>query len=54
MGKTSLAQCTAEALGRGFVKLACGGRHDDTDLRGHNRTWKDAQPGSVLRELRRD
>ena len=53
MGKTSLAQCTAEALGRGFVKLACGGRHDDTDLRGHNRTWKDAQPGSVLRELRR-
>ena len=53
VGKTSLAQCTAEALGRGFVKLACGGRHDDTDLRGHNRTWKDAQPGSVLRELRR-
>ena len=53
VGKTSLAQCTAEALGRGYVKLACGGRHDDTDLRGHNRTWKDAQPGSVLRELRR-
>ena len=53
VGKTSLAQCTAAALGRGFVKLACGGRHDDTDLRGHNRTWKDAQPGSVLRELRR-
>ena len=51
-GKTSLARCTAEALGRGFVKLACGGLHDDTDLRGHNRTWRDAQPGSVLRELR--
>ena len=51
-GKTSLAKCTAEALGRGFVKLACGGLHDETDLRGHNRTWRDAQPGSVLRELR--
>ena len=53
VGKTSLAQCTAEALGRGFVKLACGGLHDETDLRGHNRTWKDAQPGSILREMRR-
>ena len=53
VGKTSLAQCTAEALGRGFVKLPCGGLHDETDLRGHNRTWRDAQPGSILRELRR-
>ena len=52
-GKTSLARCTAEALGRGFVKLPCGGLHDETDLRGHNRTWRDAQPGSILRELRR-
>ena len=51
-GKTSLAKCTAEALGRGFVKLACGGLHDETDLRGHNRTWRDSQPGSILRELR--
>ena len=53
VGKTSLAQCTAKALGRGFVKLACGGLHDETDLRGHNRTWRDAQPGSILREMRR-
>ena len=48
VGKTSLAQCTARALGRGFVKLSCGGLHDETDLRGHNRTWRDAQPGSIL------
>ena len=53
VGKTSLAQCTAEALGRGFVRLACGGLRDESDLRGHNRTWKDAQPGWILRELRR-
>ena len=53
VGKTSLAKCTAEALGRGFVKLACGGLRDESDLRGHNRTWRDAQPGVILRELRR-
>lgn len=53
VGKTSLAQCTAHALGRGFVKLACGGLHDESDLRGHDRTWRDAQPGSILREMRR-
>ena len=53
VGKTSLAERTAEALGRGFVRLACGGLRDETDLRGHNRTWRDAQPGAILRELRR-
>ena len=53
VGKTSLARCVADTLGRGFVKLACGGLRDETDLRGHNRTWKDAQPGWILRELRR-
>ncbi len=53
VGKTSLAQCTAEAVGRGFVRLACGGLRDESDLRGHNRTWKDAQAGWILRELRR-
>ena len=47
------AECVASALGRGFAKLACGGLRDETDLRGHNRTWKGAQPGSILRELRR-
>ncbi|MYG26593.1 MAG: AAA family ATPase, partial [Boseongicola sp. SB0677_bin_26] len=53
VGKTSLAKCTAEAVGRGFVRLACGGLRDESDLRGHNRTWKDAQAGWILRELRR-
>ena len=53
VGKTSLARCTARALGRGFLRLACGGLRDESDLRGHNRTWKDSQPGWILRELRR-
>jgi len=53
VGKTSLARCTARALGRGFLRLACGGLRDESELRGHNRTWKDSQPGWILRELRR-
>ena len=53
VGKTSLAQSIAEALGRRYVRLPCGGLHDDTDLRGHNRTWYRSQPGSILREFRR-
>ncbi len=53
VGKTSLAQAVARALGRAFVKLPCGGLRDATDLRGHNRTWYKAQPGAILRELRR-
>ena len=53
VGKTSLAQSIAQALGRRYVRLPCGGLHDETDLRGHNRTWYRAQPGSILRELRR-
>ena len=53
VGKTSLARCTARALGRGFLRLACGGLRDESDLRGHNRTWRDSQPGWILRELRR-
>ena len=53
VGKTSLAQSIAQALGRRYVRLPCGGLHDETDLRGHNRTWYRSQPGSILRELRR-
>ena len=53
VGKTSLAHCVAESLGRGFIRLSCGGLRDETDLRGHNRTWRDAQPGWILREMRR-
>ena len=53
VGKTSLARCTARVLGRGFARLACGGLRDESDLRGHNRTWRDSQPGWILRELRR-
>ena len=53
VGKTSLAQAVAQALGRGFAKVSCGGLRDETELRGHNRTWRSSQPGAILRELRR-
>ena len=53
VGKTSLAQAVAAAAERPLVRLACGGWRDETDLRGHNRTWRDAQPGWIMRELRR-
>ncbi|MDE2906238.1 MAG: AAA family ATPase [Acidobacteriota bacterium] len=53
VGKTSLAQAVARALGRAFVKLSCGGLRDESHVRGHGRTWHKAQPGAVLRELRR-
>ena len=53
VGKTSLAQAITQALGRGFAKVACGGLRDETELRGHNRTWRSSQPGAILRELRR-
>ena len=53
VGKTSLAQAVARALGRAFAKLPCGGLRDESSLRGHNRCWHQAQPGAILRELRR-
>ena len=53
VGKTSLAQAVARALGRAFAKLPCGGLRDESSLRGHNRTYHQAQPGVILRELRR-
>ena len=53
VGKTSLAQSIAQALGRGTYGCRVAGLYDDTDLRGHNRTWYRSQPGSILRELRR-
>ena len=53
VGKTSLAQAAADAARKPLVRLACGGWRDETDLRGHNRTWRGAQPGWIIRELRR-
>ena len=51
VGKTSLAQDIARAMGRKFATLSFAGMSDGTELRGHNRTWRAAQPGRLVREL---
>ena len=51
VGKTSLARNIAEAIGRKFGVISCAGLADGTELRGHNRMLRGAQPGRVVREL---